>query len=79
MGKFPSNMKAVPLCMVNSWSGIQIRGCLTFPCFALLMEFLEGLVFPVISLKDLRANKRALGRHQDLADLEELDDECETG
>ena len=32
----------------------------------------EGLVYPVISLGDLRTNKRALGRHQDLADLEEL-------
>ena len=35
----------------------------------------EGLVYPVISLNDLRANKRALGRHQDLADLVELGDE----
>ena len=35
----------------------------------------EGLVYPVISLNDLRANKKALGRHQDLADLEELGDE----
>ena len=32
----------------------------------------EGLVYTVISLDDLRANKTALGRHQDLADLEEL-------
>lgn len=35
----------------------------------------EDLTYPVISLDDLRANKRALGRHQDLADLEELGDE----
>jgi hypothetical protein len=35
----------------------------------------EGLVYPVIALKDLRTNKTALGRHQDLADLEELGDE----
>jgi predicted nucleotidyltransferase len=32
----------------------------------------DGLRLPVISLDDLRANKRALGRHQDLADLEAL-------
>lgn len=35
----------------------------------------ETLVYPVIALKDLKANKRALGRHQDLADLEELGNE----
>jgi hypothetical protein len=33
---------------------------------------LEGLLVPFISLDDLRKNKRALGRHQDLADLENL-------
>lgn len=32
----------------------------------------EDLVYPVISLGDLGTNKRALGLHQDLADLEEL-------
>jgi sugar phosphate isomerase/epimerase len=35
----------------------------------------DGLVYPVISLVDLRVNKTALGRHQDLADLEQLGDE----
>lgn len=35
----------------------------------------ESLVYPVIALRDLKVNKRALGRHQDLADLEELGDE----
>jgi hypothetical protein len=34
---------------------------------------LEGLLVPFISLDDLRKNKRALGRHQDLADLENLE------
>ncbi|GBF07471.1 hypothetical protein DAERI_140132 [Deinococcus aerius] len=33
---------------------------------------LEGLDVPLISLADLRTNKRAAGRHKDLADLEEL-------
>ncbi len=33
---------------------------------------LDGLSVPMISLADLRANKRASGRHKDLADLEEL-------
>jgi hypothetical protein len=35
----------------------------------------EGLVYSVISLKDLRTNKTTLGRHQDLADLEQLGDD----
>jgi len=33
----------------------------------------DGLAIPVISLDDLKRNKRALGRHQDLADLESLE------
>lgn len=33
---------------------------------------LETLDVPMISLADLRTNKRAAGRHKDLADLEEL-------
>jgi hypothetical protein len=32
----------------------------------------DGLTVPVISLADLKANKRAAGRHKDLADLENL-------
>lgn len=35
----------------------------------------EGLVYSVISLKDLRTNKTTLGRYQDLADLEQLGDD----
>jgi hypothetical protein len=34
---------------------------------------LDGLTTPVISLEDLRKNKRASGRLQDLADLEKLE------
>jgi hypothetical protein len=32
----------------------------------------EGLAVPVISLEDLKINKRAAGRHKDLNDLENL-------
>lgn len=32
-----------------------------------------GVVLPFIGLSDLRTNKRANGRHQDLADLEKLE------
>ncbi len=33
---------------------------------------IDGLPVPVIALADLRTNKRAAGRHKDLADLENL-------
>jgi hypothetical protein len=33
---------------------------------------MDGLAVPVISLPDLKANKRAAGRHKDLNDLENL-------
>lgn len=33
---------------------------------------MDGVVVPVISLADLKLNKRAAGRHKDLADLENL-------
>lgn len=32
----------------------------------------DGLTLPVISLDDLKTNKRAAGRHKDLADLDNL-------
>lgn len=34
----------------------------------------DGVPVPFIGLEDLRRNKRAMGRHQDLADLEALDE-----
>ena len=33
---------------------------------------IEGVSVPVIALEDLKVNKRASGRHKDLADLEQL-------
>ena len=33
---------------------------------------IEGMPVPVISLPDLKINKRAAGRHKDLADLDNL-------
>ncbi len=42
-------------------------------CRARAVEFdLDGLLVPVISLDDLKTNKRAAGRHKDLADLDNL-------
>ena len=43
------------------------------PCRARAMSCeLDGVVVNVISLADLKINKRAAGRHKDLADLENL-------
>ena len=36
-------------------------------------EDLDGLIVPMISLDDLIANKKASGRHKDLADVEEFE------
>lgn len=36
---------------------------------------IDGTAVPFIALDDLRRNKRAAGRHQDLADLEALEDQ----
>ena len=35
---------------------------------------MEQVALPFIGLEGLRLNKRASGRHQDLADLENLDE-----
>ena len=37
-----------------------------------LVVDIDGTSVPFISLEDLRANKRAAGRHKDLNDLENL-------
>ena len=43
------------------------------PCHCRLLLFdIEGVPVPVISLDDLKINKRAAGRHKDLADLDNL-------
>ncbi len=57
---------------------IDIHNTLTGVDFAmcsdsrLQMEF-EGVTVNYIDLENLKKNKRALGRHQDLADLEKLE------
>jgi hypothetical protein len=44
-------------------------------CHAQRQNFvIDGVDLPIISLADFKANKRASGRAQDLADLEALDD-----
>ena len=60
---------------LNAWPQFMttIDGVDYDACRARAAEFdLDGLVVPVISLDDLKINKRAAGRHKDLADLDNL-------
>jgi hypothetical protein len=38
-----------------------------------LMAEVDGLMLPFIALEDFKTNKKAVGRHRDLADLDALD------
>lgn len=55
--------------LLTSLTGVDFERC--YPDRSVLT--VEGVAIPVIGLDGLRENKRALGRHQDLADLENLD------
>ena len=51
----------------------SIDGVRYEPCRVRAVEFdMDGVPVPVISLEDLKTNKRAAGRHKDLADLDNL-------
>ena len=51
----------------------SIDGVKFDPCYARALRVnVDGVVVPVISLEDLKINKRAAGRHKDLNDLENL-------
>ena len=54
--------------LMTSIDGVQFA-----PCWSRAIHCdLDGLSVPVISLADLKVNKRTAGRHQDLADLDNL-------
>jgi hypothetical protein len=54
--------------LLTSLTGVEFEAC-----WERRISVTDGdLSYFVISLPDLKANKRALGRYQDLADLEEL-------
>lgn len=55
--------------LLTSLDGVDFTGCHERRVEA----DLGGVTVPFISLDDLLANKRSSGRHQDLADLEALD------
>ena len=59
---FPPNRIEI----LNQISGVEFGECVSRKQMA---DF-DGLTVPVIALEDLIRNKRASGRHQDLADIE---------
>jgi hypothetical protein len=54
--------------LLTTISGVEFHKC--YPRRSLLD--VDGLIIPFISLDDLKDNKAASGRYQDLADLENL-------
>lgn len=55
--------------LLTSLTGVDFAAC--YP--RRQVEEIDGASLPFIGLEDLIANKRANGRHQDLADLEKLE------
>ena len=54
----------------TSISGVEFESCFANRVAAII----DGIDVPLIALADLRTNKKASGRHKDLADLEHLPD-----
>jgi len=65
-GKSPYRVDVMTSCDGCNWADAWKRRVVTE---------IDGLEVPVISLEDLKAAKRAAGRHKDLDDLEHLPDE----
>ncbi len=54
--------------LINSPDGVEFQ-----TCFESRIEYdLDGLVLPIIDVENLKKNKKASGRPQDLADLDAL-------
>ena len=54
--------------LATTISGVDFNECYAHQ----VVDVLDGVKVSLISLKHLKANKKASGRHQDLADLENL-------
>jgi len=54
--------------LLTSLAGVDFGTCFS----GRVTVELEGVQVPFIDIESLKANKRAVGRHQDLADLENL-------
>ena len=57
--------------LLTSASGVDFEECYA----ERIVERMSGVSIPLIGLRHLRQNKRASGRHKDLADLENLPEE----
>lgn len=68
LGKEPNAIE-----LINFADGVDFETCYPHR----LIVPLDGLMVAVIGLDDLRTNKRAVGRLQDLADLEHLEGAAE--
>jgi hypothetical protein len=54
--------------LIMGLAGVEFDACYR----ARVEEEVEGIVMPFIDIENLRKNKKASGRHQDMADLENL-------
>ena len=63
MGVMPNRIE-----IITGISGVDFTEC--YP--RRRIDDLWGIDVPVIDLEDLKRNKRAAGRHKDLADVDEL-------
>jgi hypothetical protein len=61
-------MPPVRIEIATTISGVEFAGCYA----ERIEECLDGIPVSLISLEHLKRNKKASGRHQDLADLEHL-------
>jgi hypothetical protein len=68
MGRSP-----VQIDIINEASGISFEDCYT----RRNMIAVEDIAISTISREDLLKNKKASGRHRDLADAESLEEECD--
>lgn len=66
---FPPNRIEI----LNQISGVEFNECIQRK----VMADFDDLIIPVIALEDLVRNKRASGRHKDLADIEGLNQETD--
>lgn len=55
--------------VITSLKGVAFQGCYA----SKIREEIEGTLVDFIDLENLKRNKRAVGRYQDLADLENLE------
>ncbi len=58
-----------PIDLITSLKGVEFDACYE----AKVLVEIDGVSVPFIDLEHLKQNKRSVGRHQDRADLEQLE------